>query len=155
MRPRILISLLAIPAILTVAVMLIAEDPDSHPFLSVSLTGYSNSVSGEKFAILAVTNRDEFTLAFDTAWVSFSHTTFEARVGSTIDRSFLKPGASRFILTEVPPHPGHPAQWRVNWMITRLTLRERLRPRIGRFGYFRRWFAYTDSWVYGSDWFDE
>src|SRR6266403_480888 len=67
MRGRVLISILlfVVAAVLAASVFSSAS-PASKPQLSFASHGSSNGPSGERFAILAVTNREKCTVSFGT-----------------------------------------------------------------------------------------
>ena len=166
MRLRIPILALGFVSLATVCAMIWARAPrDPSPALSVSLLAYSNSASGLRFAILAVTNDDVVDITIDdTGAVEFNNTNFCRRVWSSPAGTNLHRGDACRVVVEVPAHR---ARWRTSWWITRQTLKERLTWRIKRYRDYqlgmqvyrkRFWHDWFDSY-YGenccSDWMPE
>lgn len=106
MRPRILISIaLFVCAVALVA--LVSTSRSAKPQLSFALLGYSNSPSGERFAILAVTNQEKFTISFGTrgTYIWFDSTNTPVGSPSSTERTPDIPGeSSQTVFVSLPPH---------------------------------------------------
>ena len=92
---------------------------------SVSFQGYSNSASGQRWAILAVTNRDFGDLSF----VNPMSVEFAAHPGDVQETHwetprFIPPRSCGRIAVEIPPAPG---VWRMRCHISRWTWRDSVR----------------------------
>lgn len=92
---------------------------------AVTFQGYSNSLSGQKWAVLIVTNRDFGDLLF----MNPITVEFAAHPGDGQDThwkipEFIPPRSCARIAVEIPPEPGN---WRVRCIVARWTWRDSLR----------------------------
>ncbi len=101
--------------------------PKARPAFSVSFQGYSNSPSGEKWAILMITNRDVCTIIFQLpSRVSFSgHPDLESRRAIFADNPLPRKADCRVAI----PLSSSGA-WRFVCRVTRYTRREELAGRL-------------------------
>src|SRR5690348_971613 len=108
MRPRVLIPiLLLVFAVAIVAIVFSSRSPARKPQLSFASLGYSNSPSGERFAILAVTNQDKFAISFGTRGTFIWFDSTNPPVGSpssTENTPDVPGGGSRILFVSLPPH---------------------------------------------------
>jgi hypothetical protein len=92
---------------------------------SVSFQGYSNSLSGQKWAVLVVTNRDFGDLAFVGPYsVELSSHPSDGRDVHWQLAPRLAPRCSARIAVEIPPEPG---TWRARFCLERWTWRDSAR----------------------------
>ena len=92
---------------------------------SVLFQGYSNSLSGQKWAVLIVTNRDFGDLLFANPIT----VEFAAHPGDGQDThwkipDFIPPRSCGRITVEIPPEPGN---WRARCVVARWTWRDSVR----------------------------
>jgi len=91
---------------------------------SVSFQGYSNSPSGQRWAILTVTNRDFGDLRFaEPMIVEFAAHPGDAAEPHWKHPDFIAPRSSGSVAVEIPPAPG---AWRMRCHISRSTWRDPL-----------------------------
>jgi hypothetical protein len=157
MRGRIIklilvISLLAIVAVLFIA--LTSSSKSSNEALKICFQSYSNSPSGQRFALFAVTNLDTCNLIlWNGGSVEFEGTNspwnmdvFYSLVGSNLQR-----GVSYTMFTGVPSN--HP-RWRLTWMVHRSSFKQALVDISGRIPFVPDYnnscpdfFYYTTDWI--------
>ena len=99
---------------------------ESSPIVcSVTFQGYSNSLSGQKWAVLAVTNRDFGDLAFIGPYeVELSGHPSDTRDVHWQLAPRFAPGSSARIAVEIPPESG---TWRAKFCLERWTWRDSAR----------------------------
>lgn len=92
---------------------------------SVSFQGYSNSPSGQRWAILTVTNRDFGNLGFSGPFgVELSARLKDEQATRWMTPGFIPPHSCGRIAVEIPPAPG---AWRARCRIIRSTWRDKVR----------------------------
>lgn len=92
---------------------------------SVLFQGYSNSPSGQRWAILTVTNRDFGDLCFANPMsVEFAAQPADEQETRWKTSGFIPPRSCGRIAVLIPPVPG---AWRMNCMIIRSTWRDDVR----------------------------
>ena len=92
---------------------------------SVSFQGYSNSPSGQRWAILTVTNRDFGNLCFANPMaVEFAAHPGDGQETHWKTPDFIPPRSCGRIAVEIPPAPG---AWRMRCIISRYTWRDNVR----------------------------
>ncbi len=107
-----------------------ARKAPSAPAFSVAFQGYSNSASGQRWAILAVTNRDFGNLYFSGPFAEELST--DPPSGPTNERPemhwqhprVISPGSSGRVAVEAPATRG---EWRARCVMVRWTWRDDLR----------------------------
>jgi hypothetical protein len=130
MRVRILIMAVALLLGIVLAAMSRHEDQEDRMRLSVSFQAYSNSPSGQKYAVFAVTNLDSCDLQlWNGGTVEFSGSDQKGRyspgvqVPYSLAGSKLRRGQAYTMITGVPAH-SYP--WRLSWMVMRFSLANRM-----------------------------
>jgi len=92
---------------------------------SVSFQGYSNSPSGQRWAILTVTNRDFGNLCFANPMaVEFAAHPGDGQETHWKTPDFIPPRSCGRIAVEIPPTAG---AWRMRCIISRYTWRDNVR----------------------------
>ncbi len=143
MRHRKVISICSVGFVAAIAIYLWSRDdaePPSKkgpkmPLFSVSFQGYSNSLGGEKWGVLLITNRDVHTLSLDApVRVRFlDHPDLEARQ-LRWGVNPLPRGASSWVAVQIPPASG---AWSFQCCVLRCTWQEEVAERLP--GWLARW----------------
>ncbi len=159
MRQRILVFVLvAIPVVGLVVVLTTQKaTPESgDTALSISFRGYSNSPSGQRYALFAVTNHDTCDLIlWNGGAVEFEDTNAPSNieVHYSLVGSNLHRGVPYTMFTEIPPSHG---RWRLHWMVVRRSLTQRLVEISARVPFVPNFNNGTPDFFYdSSDWVKE
>ncbi len=157
MRWRVSISVLVIVLLAIVAVLVVGRtsSPASpSEALKISFQGYSNSPSGQRFALFAVTNLDTCNLIlWNGGAVEFADTNtpqdievFYSLVGSNLHR-----GVPYAMFTG---SPSNHLRWRLTWMVHRSSFKQALVDITGRIPLVPDYnngcpdfFYYTTDWI--------
>jgi hypothetical protein len=117
--------IIALGAALGLVLVAMQGGGEEGPRLSVTFLTYSNSPSGDHYAIFAVTNCDCCDLELNGATVEFSGTDYGSPYSPSVHVSYslagtrLRRGRAYTMVTGVPPHH---CPWRLSWMVGRHSL---------------------------------
>lgn len=158
-RRRNLIFVLVAISVLGLVIVLTTRKATSESgdtALSISFQGYSNSPSGQSYALFAVTNHHTCDLIlWNGGAVEFEDTNapsnievYYSLVGSNLHR-----GQHYTMVTETPPNHG---RWRLHWMVMRRSLTQRLVEISARVPFVPNFNEGTPDFFYdSSDWVPE
>jgi hypothetical protein len=108
MRTRTFLLIFAVVFVSTMALIVFSNRaPASPPRLSFTCLGYTNGLSGERFAIVVITNEDTSTISFggrgSYIWFDSTNTPVGA-TSSTENTPDIQAGDSRTVCICIPPH---------------------------------------------------
>ena len=128
---------IAVACVLVIALAVLflnhsAKDEPPADALKISFKGYSNSPSGERFALFAVTNLDTCKLViWNGGGVEFLGTNWPRNidVSYSLAGSNLERGVPYTMISGVPTNR---LRWRVTWMVHRSSLKQAMVEITGR-----------------------
>jgi hypothetical protein len=137
--------------VLAAVIVGISQHGDMAPVYSLSFQGYSNSVSGQKWAILTFTNRDTCEQVFSGPYtVEFRRIECDSNEHWKIPDSVPR-GSSCTVAIEIP---NTSETWRASWSVTRRewrdVLEEHLPNYLRRFVFWKSF--YGEFYNVQTDW---
>jgi len=146
MRPRIYIAVLVLVFLITLGLVArFRSIPHSAPQASFSFLGYTNESSGQRFAIVTITNEDRFPIRFVSVgayvWFDSTNTPVGASVSPLLEGTDLPAGGSRTFCVEMPNSDASRA---VELWVRRATATESLKESLHKLSW-----RFPDPNVYG------
>jgi hypothetical protein len=133
-RLKIISSAILLLIVINYVAFYYVQRPVAEPSPTFTFLSYSNSPSGQEYALVAVSNIDSCAHTFFENFVAFdSRCQMGRSVKSSLANQTINPGESYTASFEVPAHTN---QWCVVGFSMRHTLIERIRPTSNTFG---RW----------------